>query len=114
MESKIKAATYGRGLWESPLYNSSVGIPGEPVARAFNIYPNPSSGTFTIDIELIPGNSYSLVIKDMLNKTVYEENGINGTTMYRNNLDLSYLPTGAYIVFLKSSNAHIAKKILIR
>jgi len=113
-ENKIKAATYGRGLWESPLYNSAVGVPEEPIASEFSIYPNPSKGIFTIDIDLSSNDNYSLIIKDMLGKTVFEESTMTGAGYYQKQIDLSSLPIGAYIVFLRNENGHLARKILKR
>lgn len=112
---KIKAATYGRGLWESPLYNSAVGIQEKPaIAHEFAIYPNPSNGVFTINIQMNPVLNYSLVIKDMLNKVVFEKTIPEGSDNIHQQVDLSFLPTGAYIVFLRNDEGHLAKKILLR
>jgi len=112
-ESKIKAATYGRGLWESPLYNSAVGIMEEAIADEFSIYPNPSNGLFTVDIKPNAEEHYTLVIKDMLNKTVFEDKITTGSQHFVRQIDLSELPTGAYIVFLRNESGHLARKILI-
>jgi len=112
-ESKIKAATYGRGLWESPLYNSAVGIMEEAIADEFSIYPNPSNGLFTVDIKPNAEEHYTLVIKDMLNKTVFEDKITTGSQHFVRQIDLSELPTGAYIVFLRNDTVHLARKRLI-
>ncbi|MGM0648079.1 MAG: VPS10 domain-containing protein [Bacteroidota bacterium] len=56
----IRAATYGRGLWETDLY-SVVGIKEQKQAeKKLNLYPNPAYESFSIDL---PANeSYQLEI----------------------------------------------------
>ncbi|OQA01015.1 MAG: hypothetical protein BWY70_00521 [Bacteroidetes bacterium ADurb.Bin408] len=44
---KIRAATYGRGIWESPLYPVS-GMNEPAHAKSFEVYPNPLNGLLNI------------------------------------------------------------------
>lgn len=49
---KIRAATYGRGIWESPLYPVS-GVDEVAQSKPFAVYPNPSPGIITLDLSAL-------------------------------------------------------------
>lgn len=47
--SVLRVSYYGRGVWETPLYNPITGIEEKEKASSnFEIFPNPSMGIFTI------------------------------------------------------------------
>ncbi len=48
--NKIRVATYGRGVWESPLYSPVSIAETEEVSLPLTIYPSPTTGIFTIDL----------------------------------------------------------------
>jgi photosystem II stability/assembly factor-like uncharacterized protein len=46
---KLRAATYGKGMWESNLYTEPLGLDTiEQTPNSFDIYPNPTTGTVFI------------------------------------------------------------------
>ena len=108
-DSKLYAATYGRGLWRVALFNpSSLGVQELPVFD-LNITPNPTTGVFNLNL-----NSNELVllkIYDMLGKLVF----------YEKNRDLTQnpqiklaLPPGLYFLKVNIGNKVIAKKLVIK
>ncbi len=56
---KIVAATYGRGIWESPLFSPSFDVNvgfNQTAEPRINVFPNPGNGTFNVRFDS-PGNS---------------------------------------------------------
>ncbi len=114
MESKIKAATYGRGLWESPLISPSVDIPELADNEMLLIFPNPSSGQITIVADYRESDTPLLQVFDMSNRLVHEERlGTSSSRQYLK-LDLSEKPAGTYIVRLSETSGYVlTRKVVI-
>ena len=70
------------------------------------IYPNPSSGTFSIEAK---ADSFSLVITDVAGRKVYQNLIKDELT----EMNLSHLPKGIYFVKLLSKNNSHTEKIVI-
>jgi photosystem II stability/assembly factor-like uncharacterized protein len=67
---KLRAGTFGRGVWETPLFNT-VGIKDiYHLETNISIYPNPTSGSFTIQSKL---QNAELKIFDAAGRIVYEQ-----------------------------------------
>lgn len=83
---------------------------GMPEISSFDnklkLYPNPTSGKFTIESEGIK----SVEIIDITGKSIrnYQYPDINSL-----NIDISDLPKGAYFVHLKNENQSIVNKVLV-
>ena len=71
----------------------------------FDIYPNPSSGTFKM---VGAGENSEIIIADVLGKIIYE-----GRVMGDTELDLSAQKNGIYFVKVISEGAAVLKKIVI-
>jgi photosystem II stability/assembly factor-like uncharacterized protein len=106
--SVLRVAYYGRGVWQTPLYNPITNIDDQDVtALNFEIYPNPSNtGMFTI-----ASKGYTHVeIYNVIGEQIVESVLINETTK----IDLSKQAKGVYLIQGISDNGTgISKKIII-
>ncbi len=104
---KIRAATYGRGLWESDLAVSlSTEVTNFAAGDSFTIIPNPSSGRFKISL----GNLQlkKINVYDSSGKIIFESENKNAE------IDLSSQKSGSYIVEVRTSNKTLTKKVIIQ
>ena len=108
-DSKLYAATYGRGLWRVDLFNpASLGVAELPVFN-LNITPNPTTGVFNLNL-----NSNELVllkIYDTLGKLVFYEKNRDLTQSSQIKLAL---PQGLYFLKVNIGNNVITKKLIIK
>ncbi|HET6226185.1 MAG TPA: T9SS type A sorting domain-containing protein, partial [Bacteroidia bacterium] len=106
--SVLRVAYYGRGVWETPLYNPVTGI--NDLAKEtpdFQIYPNPSAGNFTIQTKEYQRIGIYTVTGELINelKLVQETTEVN----------LSQQAKGLYIIKATAANgATVSKKITIQ
>lgn len=77
----------------------------------FNIYPNPSSGSFTVEFENTSIFPYSIIILNNLGEVVYNQIDINDI---KHELNTLYLPKGIYLIEIKSSNSRLFQKLIIQ
>lgn len=76
----------------------------------FNVYPNPSNGFINIESEDVNYNS-NIKIYNTFGELVYQRANLNFSKF---NIDLSYLPNGAYFIQIENNNNQlITKKINI-
>ncbi len=103
--SKLRAATYGRGVWESDLYQTFVNVDGRKIMSQSMAYPNPAS-------EFI----YFNIPNDELNKVeLYSAAGqlVRTWTNLESKISIAHLPQGAYFVkVLQKSGAIHVERIL--
>ena len=80
--------------------------------NTLNIFPNPSSNIFTIDINFVKSGNYNLKIKDVFGRTIKEPTAISlDEGKNEINIDLSDEPTGIYFVEFLNDKFSISKTI---
>lgn len=108
----IRAATFGRGLWESPLYHLANGVKNtnNENLESFYIGPNPSTGIVNIRNLNTQINDTKIEVFNASGQLI-----LNAFNSNSNNyiLDLNNIPKGLYIIRIKSKNLVISKKIII-
>ena len=108
----LRAATYGRGLWESPTRNYiNVGIP-ETVGSAgatVSVWPNPSSDH--IDIEFIDhSTAENLILLDAYGRIIEADLNTNEENKLRVGIQL--LADGVYYLTGKTTNKLVGRFIV--
>ena len=102
-EGTISAATYGRGVWESPLNTlPSVGV-DEISELNFDVYPNPAS-----DDIYIQANS------SKINVSIFSLDGKNIVETQSKKINVSKMAKGYYILSIKSNGFTKYKKLIIK
>ncbi len=87
---KIRAATYGRGVWESDLRPSTTLVHDVTIADAYvQLYPNPSSSQWKIMFSKQKPTNYSVTVSDIAGNKV---NSLENPDF----IDASKLPCGVY------------------
>ena len=106
---KIRAATYGRGIWEANLYND-VGINETDLSNEFYVYPNPARNTINIEVA---GNTETLSV-DIFNITgtlvKWLENIKPAKTI---SVDVANLVAGTYFIKISNRKGYGIKKVMI-
>ncbi|MBL4624064.1 MAG: T9SS type A sorting domain-containing protein, partial [Flavobacteriales bacterium] len=111
---KVRAATYGRGIWESNLYTKPLLVdPTEPDALLesllesanFTVFPNPTDDAFTIrsSPQLL---GESILIYDRTGKLVL----VKTVASINQEITLSELPSGIYLVKINDFKTRIIKR----
>ncbi len=86
-----------------------LGVSENSFAENIIVYPNPSNGKFTVNLNSLSEENMELKVFDVLGKTVYTTN-LNKTN---NTLDLSFLQVGIYEAIFKNGQTLITKKIVL-
>ncbi|MDF1673776.1 MAG: T9SS type A sorting domain-containing protein [Vicingaceae bacterium] len=107
--SKIRAATFGRGMWEAPLQNTTTNINKIEPINTFSIFPNPSRGMFYIDLDFIDLDDVHIVVTNTLGQIIINNNAKHK----RIELDLSNYPNGIYNISIISSKITETRKVIL-
>lgn len=111
-DNKIRAATYGRGLWESVTYPFANSIQNDENTKVFdiNIYPNPAKNVIYIDFLSETPNNYNLKIFNNLGSVVNGNNILNKSS---NAINISNLPNGIYFIKISNNTQQSVHKFVI-
>jgi hypothetical protein len=107
---KIRAATYGRGIWEAPLYNH-VGIAENDISNDFTIYPNPAKNQINIDVNGKKEGNISITLFNIVGSVVKNTETMQPSKTIK--LDVSHLVSGTYFVKISSKKGNCIKKIIV-
>ena len=111
--SSIRAVTYGRGMWESDLYNGPNAIYGYSVDNSVNIFPNPSSNIVNIQFAALKNNT-NITIRTIDGKEIYNETVIEkGENVFRT-IDVSGFSKGIYFLHITNKENKMLKKLIIQ
>lgn len=111
---EIVAATYGRGMWRSPVHKTNLGINNTvPFAEGVvTISPNPNYGSFEIqtDNNYLNGKTATVRLFNVTGSKVWENNVTfsNGRTSIK-----AQLPRGTYIVEVNKDNTIFTKTKMV-
>ncbi len=96
----LRSATSATITFVSNIYINPIKAGIEDIKTSnFKIYPNPSNGNFTIDLDSQSSNSLSIIISDLLGQTVYK----NEVSQGKVNIELLNLQ-GVYFIILVDRN----------
>ncbi|MBN2756242.1 MAG: T9SS type A sorting domain-containing protein [Bacteroidales bacterium] len=110
--SKLRAATYGRGLWESDLAGATTGIDDLTNLNklGITIYPNPTNGIINISsIENL--KNVEIKVIDISGKIVFSKKYEN---LSKETIDLTYLSKNVYILQLETNMEMINSKFILK
>ncbi len=79
----------------------------------FNLYPNPNSGRFTLDLEATPAPDAELKIFDALGQIVYAETVGFQSGKLQKTMILESLSAGIYWFSIKTQEMNITRKVII-
>jgi hypothetical protein len=98
--------------------STSVNISGlslEEIEKyAFNIYPNPSMGDFTISMNTFASEKYSIKVFDEIGKLIFQDNIENQNGTYSKEVKLGKVASGVYNVVLSNGVNEINRKVVVK
>jgi Ni/Fe-hydrogenase subunit HybB-like protein len=108
LDNKIYAASYGRGLWASPLVVPTIGVASFLSNNDILIYPNPAKER----IQLLLQDSFEadLRVFDTSGKLVIYRPNVSISNEYA--IDISKLNKGLYFLRINSNKGVLTKKII--
>ena len=78
------------------------------------IYPNPSSGTFTIEFNSLKEMYVNIHVMNKLSAVVYQLENIHLTKHYTKRINLGHLAEGMYTLTVDSERGRLSKQLIIR
>ncbi|WP_179005753.1 T9SS type A sorting domain-containing protein [Winogradskyella forsetii] len=109
VDGKLYAATYGRGLWRSDLYNETLSVDNFEMDN-LSLYPNPA--TNDVNLKWNTSEEVTVRIYNTLGKLMFYAKNVNLTNAYK--IQTSSYETGVYFVKLNTSKGEITKKLILK
>jgi len=85
----------------------------DPIQYDFQVYPNPSRGVFNVIVRKNNSNDAIISIKDLYGKVVYK-NIYSGDHDYFEEIDLSEIKKGIYIIAIEGKNKKLSQLLIIK
>jgi photosystem II stability/assembly factor-like uncharacterized protein len=111
---KIKAATYGRGLWEADLYNSPTSVPDRETSVDPHLYPNPVSDYLNISFSAPRTQEYTLQICSVTGQPVFQKKLQVLQGSYNERFRLDFLQQGVYLLRLRDATGISCHKKIVK
>lgn len=88
----------------------------ERISNALDVafYPNPTTGSFTLEFSNVEAQNTSIKIYDNDRKVVYSEKLKNFKGKYSKEIELKDKSNGVYIVDIESGNNRVTKKLILK
>ena len=80
----------------------------------FNVYPNPSNGNFKVKFNSEDTGDVDIMVYDILGRKIAHQTYKNQLNSFEENLDLSQVNGGIYILSVKRANKMSSHKIRIK
>jgi hypothetical protein len=108
IDNNITAATFGRGIWRSPL--PTILATTDFMLNDIQVYPNPSQGIFNVRLGAVLPDK--IEVYDVSGKLI-QSNEFNLTvTDAQVNLDITNYESGIYFVKIYSEGKYTIRKII--
>jgi hypothetical protein len=113
-QSRIRAVTYGRGMWESDLYDGPNAIYGSNKGNnSVNIFPNPATNSLNLQFAQIKSNT-TISICTIEGKEVYSEKIKDNGENILKTIDVTGFSKGIYFLTISDNESKMLKKIVIQ
>lgn len=108
-DNKLYAATYGRGLWRSNLYDESLSVDNFELNNLI-LYPNPA--TNEVNLKWNADEDVAVRVYNTLGKLMFYSKSVNLANDFK--INTSAFKTGVYFVKLNTSKGEITKKLILK
>ncbi len=83
-------------------------------SKALTIFPNPNSGKFNLQVKLgVETTPFTIRISNLSGKIVHQQAVQANDGLYTNSMNIKDLPTGLYLLQVKTATQQYVKKLLI-
>ncbi len=90
-----------------------VGVNENPEAVSLEVYPNPTTGLFNLNINAMELANAELLVMDIVGKVIYTQTvNVQGSELV--SLNLSNNPKGVYFVQIKNDTQSVSKKVFLK
>ena len=76
----------------------------------FTLYPNPSNGTFNVQLNVANLQYYALTVTDLTGRTIYTS-PLTSNNMY---IDLVNASNGTYLITVIGKNVNLTRTLIIK
>ncbi|WP_020213827.1 reprolysin-like metallopeptidase [Flavobacterium rivuli] len=81
--------------------------------KNFTLYPNPNSGSFTVQFESQSQNNIGVTVHDITGREVFN-NSFANTGMFSHNISLQNVQGGIYMVTVQDGNRKEVRKVVVK
>jgi photosystem II stability/assembly factor-like uncharacterized protein len=104
---------WGAGIDDVHIFVNTSSVFDLELDSKINIYPNPSSGKFAIQMTDIEPGKLSLEISDITGKVIYKNTYTNSPSGINERIDISSFSKGIYSLRVKNNDAVYTRKITV-
>jgi minor extracellular serine protease Vpr len=102
------------GAVKKAILTSGIQSISQAALQNIQLFPNPSSGSFQLNIQSEAGSNLFVTVRDLVGKTVHQEPWVVSTGLNRLAIELSGAPQGLYFVTIEGAGVQLVKKLVIR
>ncbi|WCO00952.1 T9SS type A sorting domain-containing protein [Psychroserpens ponticola] len=107
-DNKLYAATYGRGLWSSDLFDDTLSVDDFEL-NSISMFPNPAKNQFSLSWN--KGEKVAIKVYNSLGKLMFYTKEQSLIDPFK--IDTSQFNSGVYFVAVNSLNGVVTKKLII-
>lgn len=111
-EGKLRAGTFGRGLWETTTYNVSVGRP--PVESGLSVFPVPAADLFTVRLAGPGDDLRGVDVYNAAGQVVARERASGTGRNAALTVDVSGLPSAVYQLVVHTAQGDRAQRVVVQ
>jgi hypothetical protein len=99
---------------EHIFFDACTGVAENKLDLSTAIYPNPNSGTFSLEMNSLTAQTVSIEVTNSMGMKIYTENGISFSGKTVKPITLTNAASGVYFVSILSSGKKTVEKILVK
>jgi hypothetical protein len=107
----------GEGIWSETIeviMDICGGLDEKTDIRQIAVFPNPSSGTFTLRMTTTRESLIGLKVLNAMNSIVYEKRNIPWSGTQEMEIQLQGVTSGTYFLYLENNDSTLVRKVMIR
>ncbi len=103
----------GNAIRSQSIAVGTTGIESDGWVEHLSIYPNPTTGDFTVDLQAEPSEDLQITLLNALGQMVLQHNAALQTGAWKNTLDAGAVPAGVYLLQIQSGKRLAFRKLVV-
>lgn len=102
---------FGREMYQQFTVGYYLNVPEQTSVETIDLYPNPGTGIFNLDMAFAKQQDVSVLVTDMMGRKIYSEK-LQNVFVKIIAFDLSREPDGLYFVVVQSNDKRLVRKLI--